>query len=163
MELVALEKYHYPEVARIYQEGMDTGMATFETEVPTWEQWDKKFLPNCRMVVIADGQIIGWCALSAFSARKVYVGVAESTIYIASVHRGHGVGKFLLNALILQSEAEGYWTLQARIFANNQNSLHLHQSCGFRIVGLRERFGQRKGVWHDNILLERRSKVVHYT
>ena len=147
----------YISVAKIYQEGLATGIATFETEVPDELNWNKKFIKDCQFVAEKNGDIIGWCALSHVSTREVYKGVAESTIYISSKYRGQGVGKILLKHLIFESEKNGFWTLQASIFSENKPSIFLHETCGFRVVGFREKIAKRKNIWHDNVLLERRS------
>lgn len=160
MKIALLKEQHYPEVARIYREGLETGIASFETEVPDWNTWNDKFSPDCRLVAMKGKEIVGWCALSVVSKRAVYRGVAEVTIYIDSEHRGNGVGQRLLQALVTASEEAGYWSLQAGIFPENEASLKLHKKCGFRVVGIRERPAQRLGVWYDNVLLERRSKQV---
>lgn len=147
-------------VRSIYQEGLATGNATFETNVPGWQDWDQNHLPHCRLVAKRKDQIVGWVALSPVSSRYVYKGVAEVSIYIAAAARGLGIGKTLLQALIEESERAGIWTLQAGIFPENAASITLHKAYGFREVGYRERIGQMKGVWRDVILMERRSKVV---
>jgi L-amino acid N-acyltransferase YncA len=152
----------WPQVAAIYQAGMDTGSATFEIEVPTWEKWNAVHRSDCRLVARNGDQVLGWAALSPVSARAVYAGVAEESIYIAAVARGQGVGKALLNALIAASDQAGIWTLQTGIFPENVSSIGLHKACGFREVGIRQRIGQRFGVWHDVVLMERRSKIVNY-
>ena len=139
---------------------MDTGIATFETKVPNWEKWNTKFLPQCRFVAEVDQEVLGWCALSPFSSREVYRGVAEVTIYIAEKAQHKGIGKLLLKHLVAESERAGFWTLQARIFTENIASIKLHEKCGFRQVGIREKLGMRNGVWYDNVLLERRSQKV---
>ncbi|MEZ4874965.1 MAG: GNAT family N-acetyltransferase [Flavobacteriaceae bacterium] len=162
MEIVPLQKEHYPEVAKIYQEGLNTGVATFETQVPTWEVWNERFLQHGRFVVLEDGEVAAWCALGAISKRWVYRGVAENTIYVGQKFRHLGVGKKLLLKLIGEAEAQGIWTLQARTFAQNQASIALHLSCGFKWVGRKEKIGERDGIWHDNIELEYRSKKIHY-
>ena len=160
MKIAPLEERHYKEVARIYREGLETGIASFETEVPDWKTWNNKFSPNCRLVALEGKRVIGWCALSPVSKREVYKGVAEVTIYIDSAYRGKGVGRDLLESLINASEQAGYWSLQAGIFPENDASLKLHKKCGFRVVGIRERPAQRHGVWYDNVLLERRSTKI---
>lgn len=147
-------------VRAIYLEGIATGNATFETSAPSWEEWDAKHLPNCRLVARANGEVIGWVALLPVSTRKVYAGVVEESVYIAEKARGQGVGKALLNAVIAESERAGIWTIQTAIFAENTASIALHKSCGFREVGYRERIGQMNGVWRNTVMLERRSKVV---
>ena len=150
----------WDKVASIYQEGIATSDATFETDAPAWEKWDKSHLHDCRLVAQAEDKVIGWAALSPVSTRCVYSGVAEVSLYVAASTRGVGVGKSLLYALIDESERTGIWTLQAGIFPENTVSIALTKACGFREVGLRERIGQMNGVWRDVILMERRSKVV---
>lgn len=150
----------WPAVSRIFSQGIATGNATFETEVPEWEEWDVAHLPDCRLIILLENNLLGWAALSPISSRCVYGGVAEVSIYIDENFQGMGLGKKLLNELIHQSESSGIWTLQAGIFPENNASILLHQSCGFRIVGRRERIGQMKGTWRDVILLERRSKIL---
>jgi phosphinothricin acetyltransferase len=147
-------------VLRIYDEGLATGTATFETTVPSWQEWDREHIETCRVVARDGDDVLGWAALTPVSDRCVYGGVAELCVYVAAAARGGGVGKALLNALVQASEGAGYWTLQAGIFAENTASIALHQACGFRTVGTRERLGQLEGVWHDVLLLERRSDTV---
>lgn len=147
----------WPAVRAIYEEGIATGLATFETAAPDWHAWDGAHLTVCRLVARAGGQVVGWAALSPVSRRLVYRGVAEVSVYVAGAARGRGVGKALLQTLIADSEAAGFWTLQASIFTDNHASRALHRACGFREVGVRERIGQREGVWRDTILMERRS------
>ena len=161
MHLLPLTADHWPAVRAIYAEGMATGAATFTTEPPTWEAWDNGHLAACRLVAIdAAGTVLGWAALSPVSGRCVYAGVAEVSVYVAAAARGHGVGQALMQALVTASEQNGLWTLQAGIFPENAASLRLHAAVGFRQVGRRERIGQLRGVWHDTLLLERRSAVV---
>ncbi|HEX8847353.1 MAG TPA: GNAT family N-acetyltransferase [Pyrinomonadaceae bacterium] len=147
-------------VRAIYLEGISTGEATFETEVPDWERWDASHLKQCRLVAREGERVVGWAALSPVSARHVYRGVAEVSVYVAEVHRGLGAGRRLLEALVACSEGQGIWTLQAGIFAENGASRALHERCGFREVGRRERIGCLKGAWRDVVLFERRSEVV---
>ena len=144
----------------IYLEGIATGQATFETLAPSWERWDSAHLPAPRLVAASEKQIVGWAAVSPVSSRAVYAGVAEVSVYVGNDSRGKGVGKGLLELLVLESERNDIWTLQASIFPENVASMALHKSCGFREVGRRERIGKMKGVWRDTILLERRSKRV---
>ncbi|WP_034259822.1 GNAT family N-acetyltransferase [Altibacter lentus] len=158
MEIIRLQKHHFPAVAEIYKEGLATGLASFETTVPSWDAWNEKFLDRCRFVLTNNDVVLGWCALSPVSKRVVYSGVAENTIYISPKHQGKGLGRRLLLHLIENSEANGFWTLQASVFPQNLTSLNLHLHCGFRRVGTRERIAKRDGVWHDNILLEKRTK-----
>ncbi len=147
-------------VLAIYAEGLATGEATFETEVPTWAAWDAGHLQDCRLVARAGGTLVGWAALSPVSGRCVYAGVAEVSVYVAAAARGQGVGAALLRHLVAASEGAGLWTLQAGIFPENAASLRLHERCGFRVVGRRERIGQLHGRWRDTLLLERRSSMV---
>ncbi|MDO7885304.1 GNAT family N-acetyltransferase [Hymenobacter cheonanensis] len=152
---------HWPAVRAIYEAGIATGQATFTTEAPGWEAWDAGHLPHCRLVAAAaDGQVLGWAALSPVSSRCVYAGVAEVSIYIVAEARGRGVGRQLLAALVAAAEQHGLWTLQAGIFPENAASLALHAGQGFRTVGRRERISQLRGQWRDTLLLERRSAVV---
>lgn len=160
IQIRLFKKKDYSACAKIYKTGMDTGIATFEIKVPDWEKWNTKFLIQCRFVAEADQEVLGWCALSPFSTREVYRGVAEVTIYIAEKAQGKGIGKLLLKHLVAESEHAGFWTLQARIFTENVASIKLHEKCGFRQVGIREKLGQREGVWYDNVLLERRSRSI---
>lgn len=151
---------HWEGVRAVYVEGLATGEATFETEAPDWTRWDASHLACCRLVVLADGVVAGWAALGRVSAREVYAGVAEVSVYVSEGFRGAGVGRTLLSALVRESEDAGLWTLQASVFPENAASAALHRSCGFREVGLRERVGRLGGRWRDTLLLERRSKVV---
>jgi L-amino acid N-acyltransferase YncA len=151
----------WPGVRAVYAEGIATGQATFETEAPLWEQWDAAHLSFARLVARpASGRIMGFAALCPVSARKVYAGVAEVSVYVGEEFRGRGVGSALLAELVRESEAGGVWTLQASIFAENAPSLALHRRRGFREVGRRERIARLDGQWRDTVLLERRSKVV---
>lgn len=156
----SFNKNDWTSVSKIYAQGIATGIATFETEVPSFEVWDQKFLKQCRIVAENEDEVIGFGALSQVSKREVYKGVAEVTIYVAERSRGKGVGKLLLNTLIKESEEQGFWTLQAGIFSENVASIRLHEQCGFRVIGIREKIGQRNGKWYDNHFLERRSKSV---
>lgn len=147
----------WPAVRRIYGEGVATGNATFATELPDWQSWDSSHRPNCRLIAGDGKEILGWAALSPVSARQIYAGVAEVSIYVAASVRGTGVGKALLLALIRESERQGIWTLQAGIFPENIASVCLHKSLGFREVGVREKIGKMGNVWRNVLLLERRS------
>ncbi len=149
----------YPSVKEIYELGIATGNATFQTEAPSWETWDKDHLKTCRLVAI-DETVIGWAALTPVSGRCVYAGVAEVSVYVHPNAQSNGVGKKLLEALIRESEKENIWTLQAGIFPENKTSLHVHKQFGFREIGYREKIGKMKDIWRDTILLERRSKTV---
>jgi L-amino acid N-acyltransferase YncA len=155
-----LEARDWPAVRSIFEEGIATGQATFETEAPSWEDWDGAHLTDVRLVAEEDGEVVGWAALSPYSSRAVYAGVAEESVYVARKARGRGVGRALLEAIVERSEAAGIWTLEAGVFPENRASVTLHLGCGFRAVGLRERIGRLNGQWRDVLLLERRSEVV---
>ena len=150
----------WEKVRAIYVEGIATGNATFETDAPDWDSWNKAHLAFGRLVARDNGLVIGWAALGAVSSRCVYAGVAEVSVYVAESTRGKGVGRALLVRLIEESERAGVWTLQAGILAENIASRELHKRCGFREVGRRERLGKLKGVWRDVVLLERRSATI---
>jgi phosphinothricin acetyltransferase len=147
----------WPAVAAIYEDGIATGDATFETDVPTWDRWDADHLPEHRLVaeLETDG-VCGWAALSPVSERCAYRGVAEVSVYVAAAARGRGVGRVLLNALLEGADRGEIWTVQAGTFPENTASVRLHLACGFRVVGTRERIGNLKGAWRDVLLLERR-------
>ncbi|MFW6200950.1 MAG: N-acetyltransferase family protein [Gemmatimonadota bacterium] len=147
-------------VREIYAQGIATGDATFETEVPDRAAWDEGHLGSCRLVARLDGAVAGWAALSPVSDRCAYEGVAEVSVYVGEQHRGRGVGSALLGALVEASERAGIWTLQAGMFPENEASVALHERHGFRRVGVRERFGRLNGRWRDVLLLERRSTEV---
>lgn len=150
----------WPAVRAIYEEGIATRQATFETEAPEWAAWDAARLAAGRLVARRGRAVVGWAALSPVSSRAVYRGVAEVSVYVAAAARGQGVGRLLLSALVEASEAAGLWTLQAGIFPENEASVALHLACGFRVVGRRERIACHYGVWRDALLLERRSRSV---
>ncbi len=154
----------WPAVSAIYEEGMATGDATFDTETPPWDEWDRSHLKTCRLVAVGqeDGEdvVLGWAALSPVSSRCVYGGIGEVSVYVAERARGRGIGRALLEGLVAESEAHGLWTLEAGIFPENVASIRLHERCGFRIVGVRERVGRMGDRWRDTVLLERRSRIV---
>jgi L-amino acid N-acyltransferase YncA len=160
LEIRDLRPGDWPEVAVIYAAGVATRNATFETGVPSWEDWDARHLAQPRLVALEAGAVVGWAALSPASPRECYAGVAEDSVYVASGGQGRGVGRALLEELVARSEAEGLWMLQTLIFPENCVSLALHQQCGFRVVGVRERIAQLDGVWRDTVLLERRAGAV---
>lgn len=155
-----LVRADWPAVEEIYEEGITTGHATFELAPPGWEEWDAEHAACCRLVAEDDGAILGWAALSPISDRCVYGGVAEVSVYVAGEAQGRGIGTRLLESLVKASEDAGYWTLQAGIFPENMGSVRIHERCGFRILGVRERLGKLNGVWRDVLLMERRSSVV---
>lgn len=150
----------WEDVRRVYREGIATGHATFETQAPRWEAWDRAHFKACRLVAGEEGDVLGWAALTPVSDRCAYGGVAEVSVYVAESARGRGIGRRLLAALIEASEREGIWTLQAGMFPENAASVALHRACGFREVGRRERLGRLEGRWRDVLLMERRSRVA---
>jgi phosphinothricin acetyltransferase len=149
----------WPAVKAIYEDGIRSGDATFETEAPSWEVWDSGHT-QLRLIAERDGSVVGWAALSPMSSRCCYRGVAEVSVYVAEAARGEGVGWALLQRLVERSENEGYWTLSAGVFPGNEASLRLHQACGFRRLGTYRGLGESGGVWRDVVILERRSAVV---
>lgn len=160
-QITAMQSSNWPAVREIYAQGIATRNATFETELPDWEKWDANHRPDCRLVARDEnGTLVGWAALSQVSARPVYAGVTEVSVYVTSEARGRGIGKALLGALIEESEAAAIWTLQASIFPENTVSVALHQALGFRQVGIRHKIAKLDGVWRDVVLLERRSAKI---
>lgn len=160
MEIRKLLPLDWEEVKSIYEKGIATGNATFQTSAPSWEEWDSSHLASCRIVAEKNEQVIGWAALTPVSSRCVYAGVAEVSVYVNPDQSGKGIGLALLAELIRMSEVEGIWTLQAGIFPENIGSLRIHEKAGFRVLGIREKIGKQHGVWRDTVLLERRSKVI---
>jgi L-amino acid N-acyltransferase YncA len=158
--IAALTPADWGDVRRIYVEGIATGNATLETEPPSWEKWDRGHRADARFVAREDGRIVGWAALSPVSERCVYEGVAEVSVYVSADACGRGVGRRLLDELVRASEDAGVWTLQAGIFPENVASIAVHERCGFRVVGIRQRLGRLRGHWRDVALLERRSPRV---
>lgn len=156
----ALDENDWTAVRRIYAEGMATGVATFETAVPGRATLDTTWLPRHRWVAVVDGAVVGWAAASPASAHDHAAGIAETAVYVADAHRGRGVGKALLGNLVIEADEAGLWTLQASIFTDNRAGIALHHAAGYRTVGVRERLAQRDGVWHDTLLVERRSTAV---
>ncbi|HNW87180.1 MAG TPA: N-acetyltransferase family protein [Candidatus Limiplasma sp.] len=151
----------WDQVASIYSEGIQTGIATFQAEVPVWEKWNQSHSQSCRLVAVSEAGVLGWAALTPVSDRCVYAGVADVSIYIGQRYRGQGVGQALMTELIRRSEQEGFWMLQSRIILENAASQALHAKCGFRKVGVREKLGKMKqGSWHDVVVMERRSRTV---
>lgn len=146
----------WPSVSEIYRLGLETRLATFETNVPTWGDWDSSHLEKCRIIAEVENRVAGWAVLSPVSKRKVYEGVAEVTIYIHPDFSGRGIGSALMNELIVQSEVEGFWTLQSSVFPENIPSIRLHLKHGFRQVGYREKIAQLDREWKNTVILERR-------
>lgn len=151
---------HWLQVSKIYKEGISTGMATFEKNIPHWEEWNANHLKVCRIIAIINGNIVGWAALSPVSSRCVYKGVGEVSVYVSGEFRGNRIGEKLLRKLITESEKNGIWTIQSGVFPENIASIKLHEKVGFRKIGYREKIGEFDGIWKDNILLERRSKLI---
>jgi len=154
------DKTDYPAVREIYQQGIDSGDATFETRVKSWDEWDDSTAVAGRLVATDGAQVVGWACLSEVTSRCVYQGVAETSVYVNPEFQGRGIGRSLLQALIESSEEAAYWTLQARIFTENVPSIVLHEKLGFVPMGVHIKLGKHKGVWRDVQLLERRSAVV---
>jgi L-amino acid N-acyltransferase YncA len=148
----------WPSVREIYEQGIATGDATFETRPPAWPAWDRAH--SLRLVAENGSEVLGWAALSPVSERCAYAGVAEDSVYVADSAQGRGVGRALLGELIRRAESDGVWTIQAGIFPENEGSIALHKRCGFRVVGTRDRIGKHHGVWRDVVLMERRSEEV---
>lgn len=149
-----------PAVIDIYVFGLNTRNATFETEAPTWEEWDKKHLSHSRFVYEHQGEVVGWAALTPVSTREVYKGVAEVSVYVAENYLGRNIGSQLMQKVIIASEANGIWTLYSSLFPENTASVKLHLKFGFRKVGIRERIARLDGIWRDTLIMERRSKAV---
>lgn len=157
----AMRQEDWKEISRIYQQGMDTNLATFQTSCPPYEEWNSSHLETCRLVMTVNDCIAGWAALSPVSSRCVYAGVTEVSIYMDPTYSGKGLGAILLNHLISESEQKGIWTLQSGIMEDNAASIRLHEKCGFRMVGFRERIGcDRFGNWRNTVLMEKRSNEI---
>ena len=159
LRIEAMTADDWPDVRRIYEEGLANGTGSFETAAPSWERWNAARLPHSRLVV-REETVLGWAALNPVSQRSCYAGVAEVAIYVATAARSRGIGRALLEALIESAETHGIWTLQGATIAENVASLALQATCGFRVVGRRERIAKRDGVWHDTVLTERRSHRI---
>jgi L-amino acid N-acyltransferase YncA len=160
MTIRELNKEDGAAVKLIYEQGIATKNATFETTAPDWEEWDKKYMKECRFAAVNGDEMLGWAALTMVSGRCVYAGVCEVSVYIHKDHQGKGIGKNLLKELITGSEQNNIWTLQAGIFPENAASIKIHLKLGFREVGRREKIGKMDGVWRDTVLLERRSSIT---
>ncbi len=160
IEIKHITAEDWSNVSSIYKDGIATGVATFETEVPSWDQWNASHLKMCRLAAWIANQLVGWAALSPVSSRCVYGGVAEVSVYVHTRFQGKGIGSKLLEHLITESEQESIWTLQSGIFPQNIASINLHKKLGFRTIGYRERIGKLGDTWYNNVLMERRSKTV---
>lgn len=162
MEFSEINKNNFDVVSQIYKSGIATRNATFETTVPSFEIWDKKYLPFGRIALYENEEMLGWASLSKVSERDVYRGVAEVSVYVSETAQGKGVGTKLLQQLIKTSESEGIWTLQCGIMRENTASIQLHKKCGFREIGYREKVAKLDNRWRDNIIMERRSNVIGF-
>ena len=160
MHIIPLHPSHWEAVKIIYEEGIATGNATFQTSTPSWEEWDLAHTKNPRLIAVDNDRVLGWAAITPVSGRCVYAGVGEVSVYVSAEARGKGTGKKLLLALTEESEKENFWTLQAGIFPENKASLAIHAACGFRVIGTRIKIGQMNGIWRDTMLLERRSERI---
>jgi phosphinothricin acetyltransferase len=156
MDIRPLVSTDWPDIARIYAEGLAGGVATFETDVPSWDTWDAVHLPALRLVADRDGAVVGWVAVSRVSRRPAYRGVVEHSVYVDQGVRRSGVGRALLDALVAEAPHHGIWTIQTSIIDANEASLALHEAAGFRVVGRRERIARLDGAWRDTLLLELR-------
>jgi phosphinothricin acetyltransferase len=154
MDIRPLVSTDWPDIARIYAEGLASGVATFETDVPSWDTWDAVHLPALRLVADRDGAVVGWVAVSRVSRRPAYRGVVEHSVYVDQGVRRSGVGRALLDALVAEAPHHGIWTIQTSIIDANEASLALHEAAGFRVVGRRERIARLDGAWRDTLLLE---------
>lgn len=148
------------DILKIYELGLETRNATFETRVPTWEEWNRKFHTHSRLAYIKNHHIIGWAGITPFSVREVYKGVAEVSIYIHPNYNGKGIGSKLMQALIISSEKNGIWTLFSSVFPENKATIKLHLKFGFELLGRRKKIAQLDGIWRDTLIFERRSKIA---
>ncbi len=160
MEIKEMLPSHWDAVRDIYLQGIATKNATFQTDAPSWEEWNNSHLAALRYVILVDGVVAGWAALTPVSERCVYAGVTEISVYIHEDSRGRGIGGALLEKLITESEKQNIWTLQSGIFPENKASIALHKKHGFRIIGYREKIGKMDGIWRDTVFMERRSKLI---
>lgn len=150
-----------PRVLEIFRQGVDSGIATLETEVPTAEAWSMEYFNDCRWVLENESnEVVGWCALKPVSKRECFKGVAEVSIYFDNAYQGKGLGSVLLKKMILDSEDHGFWTLQTNLFSENEMAIKSHQKNGFRMVGVRKRIGKLNGEWKDLVMMEKRSEIV---
>ncbi len=160
MDIKSMLPSDWEKVKKIYEEGIATGNATFETTAPSWEDWDANHAKGPRLVAVENEEIVGWAALTNVSGRCIYAGVGEVSVYVSDLQRGKGIGRKLLQALISESEKNDFWTLQAGIFPENRSSIKIHEDCGFRLIGVREKIGKMNNVWRDTLLMEKRSRVT---
>lgn len=156
----AMTAADWTRVAEIYKQGIETGNATFQQSIPSWDDWNKGHISSCRIVAEVDNEVAGWVALSAVSSRPVYGGVAEVSVYVGSRYRGLHVGTKLLEEMVTESESRGFWTLQVGIFPENKASIAIHKKSGFREIGYREKVAKMNNIWRNTVLMERRSIVA---
>jgi len=156
----AMREADWDEVSTIYQEGIQTGMASFRTPETSWKEWNLSHSKVCRFVACREQEVIGWIALLPASAKYDRLGVAEIEVYVKREHKNQGIGFLLLDTLIKESEKAGVWMLQAGIFLQNAAVLKIHEKAGFRVVGYREKIGKVNGIWQDNLLMERRNLLI---
>jgi L-amino acid N-acyltransferase YncA len=160
LEIRELRKEDWPAVREIFEQGIAGKNATFETEAPSWEAWDRSQLDGHRWAAVEGGRVVGWVAAHPVSSRPCYRGVVEHSVYVDDDWQGRGIGRALLERLVESTEEDGIWTIQTGVFPENEASLALHERCGFRVVGSQERLGKLDGVWRDVVVLERRSEVI---
>src|ERR1043165_8106554 len=153
MEIRELREEDWPAVREIFAQGIAGRNATFETEAPSWEAWDRSQLDGQRYVAVEQGRVGGWVAAHAVSSRPCYRGVVVHSVYVDDGFQGRGIGRALLERLFESTEAAGIWTIQTGVFAENESSLRLHERCGFRVVGTQERLGKLDDVWRDVVVL----------
>ncbi|WP_087974399.1 GNAT family N-acetyltransferase [Oceanobacillus rekensis] len=159
-QISKMEEKDWEQVRDIFIQGIQTGNATFDTDAPSWEEWDRGHIHACRLVVSNGEKLLGWAALSQVSSRRAFAGIAELSIYLSVDSVGKGIGSKLIQAVIESSEAAGFWTLQSGIFPENTASIHLHKKVGFREIGVRKQLGKMNGRWRDVVMMERRSEIV---
>lgn len=163
MEIRTMTPEDWPAVARIYQQGIDSNAATFRRRVPPWEDFDKSHSPICRYVAVSNGEITGWAALTVFCVDCPYSGVSEISLYLDEQYRGRGLGVKLMRHIVTESEKHGFWIIIAQIFQDNTASIKMTKKCGFREVGYHEKVAKdRLGIWHNLVVLERRSQLPEY-
>jgi len=156
----SMQPTDWVKVAEIYKQGIETGNATFQQTIPSWDEWNSVHISSCRIIAEVDKELAGWAALSAVSSRPVYAGVAEVSVYVNSNYRGQQIGTELLQAIISESESMGFWTLQSGILIENSASIAIHKKSGFREIGYRENVAKMNDVWRNTVLFERRSNVA---
>jgi L-amino acid N-acyltransferase YncA len=160
LEIRELREEDWPAVRAIFEQGIATKNATFESEAPSWESWDRSQLDGHRYVAVEQERVVGWVAAHPVSSRPCYAGVVEHSVYVHDDWQGKGIGRALLERLFQSTEEAGIWTIQTGIFPENEASLALHEKCGFRVVGTQERLGKLDGVWRDVVVIERRSEAI---